>query len=54
VVPVDPGTELIAEIRGYPASPPVPGFQRLELGGFPYAERESAASTWYTSITLQT
>ena len=41
----DPGTGLIAEIRGYLASPPAPGFQRLELGGFPYAERGYAAST---------
>ncbi len=41
----DPGTGLITEIRGYLASPPAPGFQRLELGGFPYAERGYAAST---------
>jgi hypothetical protein len=41
----DPGTGLIAEIRGYLASPPAPGFERLELGGFPYAERGYAAST---------
>jgi hypothetical protein len=41
----DPGTGLIAEIRGYLASPPAQGFQRLELGGFPYAERGYAANT---------
>jgi hypothetical protein len=41
----DPGTGRIAEIRGYLASPPAPGFQRLELGGYPYAERVYTAST---------
>ena len=41
----DPGTGLIAEIRGYLASPPAPGFERLELGGFPYAERGYTAGT---------
>jgi hypothetical protein len=40
----DPGTGLIAEIRIYLASPPAPGFQRLELGGYPYAERGYTAS----------
>ncbi len=45
VVPVHPGTGLIAELRGYLASPPAPGFERLELGGYPYAERGYAAST---------
>jgi len=41
----DPGTGLIAEIRAYLAYPPAPGLQRLELGGYPYAERGYAAST---------
>jgi methyltransferase len=41
----DPGTGLIAEIRAYLASPPAPGFQRLELGGYPYAKRGYTAST---------
>ena len=35
----DPDTSLITEIRGYLASPPAPGASRLELQGFPYAER---------------
>jgi len=35
----DPDTGLIIEIRGYLASPPAPGASRLELEGFPYAER---------------
>jgi hypothetical protein len=35
----DPDTGLISEIRGYLASPPAPGASRLELEGFPYAER---------------
>jgi hypothetical protein len=35
----DPDTGLITEIRGYLASPPAPGASRLELEGFPYAER---------------
>jgi hypothetical protein len=35
----DPGTGLITEIRAYLASPPAAGATRLELEGFPYAER---------------
>ena len=35
----DPGTGLITEIRAYLASPLVAGPSRLELEGFPYAER---------------
>jgi hypothetical protein len=35
----DPATGLIAEIRAYYASPQAEGLDRLELGGFPYAER---------------
>ena len=35
----DPGTGLITEIRAYLASPPAAGASRLELEGFPYAER---------------
>jgi len=35
----DPDTGLITEIRAYLASPPAPGASRLELEGFPYAER---------------
>jgi hypothetical protein len=35
----DPDTGLIAEIRAYYASPQAPGLDRLELQGFPYAER---------------
>ncbi len=35
----DPDTGLITEIRGYLASPSAPGASRLELEGFPYAER---------------
>jgi hypothetical protein len=35
----DPGTGLITEIRAYLASPPAAGVSRLELEGFPYAER---------------
>jgi methyltransferase len=39
----DPETGLIAEIRAYYASPQAPGMNRLELGGYPYAERGYAA-----------
>jgi methyltransferase len=35
----DPATGLITEIRAYLAAPPTPGAGRLELEGFPYAER---------------
>ena len=35
----DPGTGLITEVRAYLASPPAAGASRLELEGFPYAER---------------
>jgi hypothetical protein len=35
----DPGTGLITEIRAYLASAPAAGASRLELEGFPYAER---------------
>jgi hypothetical protein len=35
----DPATGLITEIRAYLASPPAPGASRLELEGFPYADR---------------
>jgi methyltransferase len=35
----DPATGLITEIRGYLASPPASGASRLELEGFPYADR---------------
>ena len=35
----DPGTGLITEVRAYLASPPAAGARRLELEGFPYAER---------------
>ena len=35
----DQDTGLGTEIRGYLASPPAPGASRLELEGFPYAER---------------
>jgi methyltransferase len=35
----DPDTGLITEIPGYLASPIAPGASRLELEGFPYAER---------------
>ncbi len=41
----DPGTGLIAEIRAYYASPQAPGLDRLELAGYPYAERGYAASS---------
>jgi methyltransferase len=40
----DPETGLIAEIRAYYASPQAPGLDRLELAGYPYAERGYAAS----------
>jgi ketosteroid isomerase-like protein len=40
----DPDTGLIAEIRAYYASPQAAGLNRLELAGFPYAERGYAAS----------
>ncbi len=40
----DPGTGLITEIRAYYASPQAPGVSRLELGGFPYADRGYAAA----------
>jgi len=40
----DPGTGLIAEIRAYYASPQAAGLDRLELAGYPYAERGYAAS----------
>jgi methyltransferase len=40
----DPDTGLIAEIRAYYASPQAPGTDRLELGGYPYAERGYAAA----------
>ncbi len=33
-----------AEIRAYYASPQAPGLDRLELAGYPYAERGYAAS----------
>ena len=35
----DPQTGLFAEIRAYYASPQAEGLDRLELQGFPYAER---------------
>lgn len=35
----DMATGLIEEIRAYYASPQAPGLDRLELQGFPYAER---------------
>ena len=35
----DPGTGLITEVRTYLASPPPAGASRVELEGFPYAER---------------
>jgi methyltransferase len=35
----DQGSGLIAEIRAYYASPQAPDLTRMELGGFPYAER---------------
>jgi hypothetical protein len=35
----DPGSGLIQEIRAYYASPQAPDLERLELQGFPYAER---------------
>jgi hypothetical protein len=35
----DPGPGLITEVRAYLASPPAAGASRLELEGFPYAER---------------
>lgn len=41
----DPVSGLISEIRAYYASPQAAGLDRLELGGFPYAERGYAAST---------
>src|SRR6266699_627938 len=40
----DPDTGLIAEIRAYYASPQAAGLDRLELAGYPYAERGYAAS----------
>jgi hypothetical protein len=40
----DPGSGLIAEIRAYYASPASTGLDRLELGGYPYAERGYAAT----------
>jgi SnoaL-like domain len=40
----DASTGLITEIRAYYASPQAAGVDRLELGGFPYAERGYAAS----------
>jgi hypothetical protein len=40
----DPDSGLISEIRAYYASPQAAGLDRLELGGFPYAERGYAAS----------
>ena len=36
---------LIAEIRAYYASPQATGLDRLELAGYPYAERGYAASS---------
>lgn len=38
----DPETGLIAEIRAYYASPQDQHHNRLELGGFPYADRDYA------------
>jgi hypothetical protein len=35
----DPGARLITEVRAYLASPPAAGASRVELEGFPYAER---------------
>ena len=35
----DPGSGLIEEIRAYYASPQASGMDRLELEGFPYADR---------------
>ncbi len=35
----DPDSLLITEIRAYYASPQAAGLSRLELEGFPYAER---------------
>ena len=40
----DPGSGLITEIRAYYASPQAAGLDRLELTGYPYAERGYAAS----------
>ena len=40
----DPHSGLIAEIRAYYASPQATGLDRLELSGYPYAERGYAAS----------
>ena len=40
----DPDSGLIAEIRAYYASPQATGLDRLELAGYPYAERGYAAS----------
>jgi hypothetical protein len=40
----DAGSGLIAEIRAYYASPQATGLDRLELGGYPYAERGYAAT----------
>jgi hypothetical protein len=36
---LDPGTGLITEARTYLAAPPPAGASRVELEGFPYAER---------------
>jgi hypothetical protein len=41
----DPDSGLIAEIRAYYASPQATGLDRLELAGYPYAERGYAASS---------
>jgi methyltransferase len=35
----DPATHRIAEIRAYYAAPQAPDLRRMELDGFPYAER---------------
>ena len=40
----DPDSGLITEIRAYYASPQAAGLDRLELAGYPYAERGYAAS----------
>jgi ketosteroid isomerase-like protein len=40
----EPRTGLFAEIRAYYASPQAPDVPRLELAGYPYAERGYAAA----------
>jgi hypothetical protein len=45
----EPDSGLITEIRAYYASPQAAGLDRLELGGFPYAERADRAGCCSTS-----